>query len=705
MPLYGPGTVEDGTTSVSTQLALMLSQLIDNLSQGEYTPADESVTTEKLAADVIAALAAKADDVDLAALEAALTAALAGKQDTIESGTYAEPTDSTAVGVQYVTKGVNASDLNDGLTPATAKATVAAAVAALPSNGGTIHLQASGALVEAAGITINVPVRIIGLGAGISNPWIPTTVQFPATSSGITLGPNAQRSKLEGFNLRSTASVLGAGDGLTIQANGVVLDTIQVQGFSRDGIVMDSTSGVNANTCRFNTVRTANNWRDGLRMDGPDCNGLSTNKFEAVLNKGWGINVLSASVYGANHMAPLFDANVLGAVSDLGRQNFYMTPDVEPIGNNVTLTGDGITWWNPGSVTPEVITSNGKQIIVYDKAFRGALRIDQLVPGAAGGVRYDFESGAFATGSWSLTNFTFGKRLVDVDAASGRFQWHIPQRFLKRSVRSITTLAAAATVNVDTSLSDHFVINLSATAVTTTNFTVTDANGAQTITLEYLQDATGGRTYVLPTNIVWAGGSEPSHSVGANARDVYLLRYSPTLTTWVEVSRSLGDPPIASAWGFPASIGLGAALTTQTIGSANDARYMRVRDGGVISSVRLHVIASSGNISVAAYRNSGSGLTSVPGTRLATSGAVACPAAAAAADIALGASVTVYPGDWLAISADNVTASFLGVNGNSGTTALVAGAAYTQAAAHPLPATPASLLAQTNRTIALVGVA
>lgn len=117
MPYYGPGTVEDGTTSVSTQLALMLSQLIDNLSQGEYTPADESVTTEKLAADVIAALAAKADDVDLDALEATLTAALAGKQDTLQPGTYAGNAELAAL-LDPIIVGAITRDANGAATAA-----------------------------------------------------------------------------------------------------------------------------------------------------------------------------------------------------------------------------------------------------------------------------------------------------------------------------------------------------------------------------------------------------------------------------------------------------------------------------------------------------------------------------------------------------------------------------------------------------------
>lgn len=97
--------------------------------------------------------------------------------------------------------------------------------------------------------------------------------------------------------------------------------------------------------------------------------------------------------------------------------------------------------------------------------------------------------------------------------------------------------------------------------------------------------------------------------------------------------------------------------TTATAGTANRTHYYRVRDGGSISKVSLHVGTASGNLAVAVYRNTGTGQNAKPGTRFASSGSVACPAAGFR-DIALGQTVRVRAGDWLAFAADNTTATF-----------------------------------------------
>lgn len=139
------------------------------------------------------------------------------------------------------------------------------------------------------------------------------------------------------------------------------------------------------------------------------------------------------------------------------------------------------------------------------------------------------------------------------------------------------------------------------------------------------------------------------------------------------------------------------------VASANDAHYFRCLGGASISKIAIHVGTQSGNISVAAYTNSGTGRNAAPtGGRIATSGAVACPSGYS--EVSLGGTVTVNEGDWLAISADNTTATFRGADtGNTGS-AIALGLHLAQPTAHPLPSTPASLTGVAGKTILLVGV-
>lgn len=135
------------------------------------------------------------------------------------------------------------------------------------------------------------------------------------------------------------------------------------------------------------------------------------------------------------------------------------------------------------------------------------------------------------------------------------------------------------------------------------------------------------------------------------------------------------------------------------VASANDAKYTRVWGSGTISKVGLVVAVQSGNISVAIYRNN----NGVPGTRVATTGAIACPAAGYQ-EVSLGGSYQVNYGDWFCITVDNTTATF-NAKGSGVASALATNLGYKQTSAHPAPTNPASLSPETTRQPILRGVA
>lgn len=153
--------------------------------------------------------------------------------------------------------------------------------------------------------------------------------------------------------------------------------------------------------------------------------------------------------------------------------------------------------------------------------------------------------------------------------------------------------------------------------------------------------------------------------------------------------------------GFPYTVDPAYATGTFAAGT-NQARYVRVLEGGTISSVMLIVATASGNVCVAAYRNSGSGRSSVPGAQLASSGSVACPAAGDAT-ISLGATITLYSGDWLAIAFDNSSAIVASSPNGSVVSTLGSGRHFQQLTAFPLPASPSSLTALKATVPLLIG--
>jgi len=136
----------------------------------------------------------------------------------------------------------------------------------------------------------------------------------------------------------------------------------------------------------------------------------------------------------------------------------------------------------------------------------------------------------------------------------------------------------------------------------------------------------------------------------------------------------------------------GSVVQTANINTANRCVYVPVQvlQGVKATGVKYVVGVQSGNMSV--------GLYDASGARLATSGAVAVPAAGVAST-AFTTAVYLTPGIYyLAISCDNITATF----GQAQTGVAAPTAARYQAAAHPCPS-PAAFAGTTNLHMALVG--
>jgi hypothetical protein len=135
--------------------------------------------------------------------------------------------------------------------------------------------------------------------------------------------------------------------------------------------------------------------------------------------------------------------------------------------------------------------------------------------------------------------------------------------------------------------------------------------------------------------------------------------------------------------------------------AANDALYFRVHGAGPVSKIAFMVGNPSGNISVAVYR--GLPGRNAPTTRIATSGAVATPAAGKA-EVSLGSTVWVQDGDWFCITCDNATTTFGRVSTAAlASNALGEGTSYRGTTQHPAPSSPTGLTGSTQMSVILVG--
>lgn len=181
------------------------------------------------------------------------------------------------------------------------------------------------------------------------------------------------------------------------------------------------------------------------------------------------------------------------------------------------------------------------------------------------------------------------------------------------------------------------------------------------------------------------------------------------------VTRATSGPDSASlnatsGMGFPATGDPMAVRTTSaspTSGDPNRASWWRaVGDPAPVSKLAVHVTATAGNVCLAVARGAG-GRSAADLSRIATTGAVPCPAVGYA-EIALDVPVDVSPvTDWFGYSADTATPTFYGeMNSGFGLSPLIAGRAFFNSNDFPLSAVVGGgTNGYISRHVTIIGVA
>lgn len=126
------------------------------------------------------------------------------------------------------------------------------------------------------------------------------------------------------------------------------------------------------------------------------------------------------------------------------------------------------------------------------------------------------------TGGFAVLNAAQSTNMLTV-GANGSLQY----------LRTTQTLAANGAVAMDGSTGPYQEITLAANA---TSSSISNASAGRVMTITWIQDGTGGRTYVWPTSCKFAGGSAPADTTASKRTSVTFMCDG---TNWNEISRSV----------------------------------------------------------------------------------------------------------------------------------------------------------------------
>lgn len=207
--------------------------------------------------------------------------------------------------------------------------------------------------------------------------------------------------------------------------------------------------------------------------------------------------------------------------------------------NIIGAAGYGMTNWINDTVGGVNVGPSNKCTYFTDTVRGRALQVD----GPAAFIRLRDRSGTTNQQQfgWGVSgNLMVLRRYNDAGASTGDVMYVNGQTGLVTLLQSVVahqrsaqTLAANGAVTMSASTADIHPITLNANA---TSSSITGATSGQRLTIRWIQDATGGRTYVWPTNCKFAGGVAPSDTT-AGTRTSVTFEYDGT--NWIEASRAV----------------------------------------------------------------------------------------------------------------------------------------------------------------------
>lgn len=302
---------------------------------------------------------------------------------------------------------------------------ISAAIAALPSTGGTIYIVAGtpsgdgtcyvSSTINITSATKGVVLRGSGWSGNLGNPVASLTLKFAANNAGIVIN-GSESCIIENMLLLSLdAGVSVAGDnGLWFKgfSGTPTIRNVGVKNFGDHGFLLDSTAGGNIDGWRIDQIYSYGNFGDGLRMQGGSDTSVGVLTGATIQkNSGWGINIDSGSG-ASSYINPNLAGNVTGGVRVNSSNNkflgCYVEDDSTPSNFVIEAGISSTTAYFTAFGQPAVITNLGGSSNVFwatdNNGFQGWNGIYLGPYNLSAGRTFQFLSGAEGTDDFSISD-------------------------------------------------------------------------------------------------------------------------------------------------------------------------------------------------------------------------------------------------------------------------------------------------------------
>lgn len=415
--------------------------------------------------------------------------------------------------------------------------------AALGSAAGTVtSVTAGNGMTQSGTSTVNPTLDIVSH-AGTANTI--GTINIGADAIGVNLG-TTNITACSGADGRLSDSRTPTGSGAAISSN--TIPKASLINMTAAGLLGNSAAGAVGEITLGTSLSFSGSVLNGVAVNagtlGAAAVTAGATNTTVALNFSAAWNANSASNVTINPVVGPAITALTTAMTGAGSGVLKKTgADTYSVTSSTTVGENFLTLSNPGAITFPRIDAANTVTALAAAAFVTAIGAEPALgnPGTTGwvlssttaGVRSWVANGSGGlTLSSALTGFTLGTdgtALAATDTILQGYQKLQVQANSKVPISGVTTVTYAATVNINLTTITTSVARITLTGPCTINFT--GGNDGQKVTLELLQDGTGGRVVTLGTGVGY--GTDITSYTGTttlNKRDILGFQYNSSLS-------------------------------------------------------------------------------------------------------------------------------------------------------------------------------